>query len=64
MFAKGQQIDIARQCRAPRQDMAEVRRRPQISNRSIGAIALARERRCEAIEVRATWPAAQLFRHL
>lgn len=57
MFTESLQIDVARQSSALRQDMAEVRRRPHVSNRRVVGIALALKRRGEAIEVQPTRPA-------
>ena len=59
MFTERLQIDVARQSSSRRQDMAEVRRRPHVSNRRVVGIALALKRRSEAIEVQPTRPAAQ-----
>ena len=64
MLAERLKIDLARQYASRRQDMAEMRRRPQVSNRRVGTVALAFERRCEAVEIRPAWPAAQMFPHL
>jgi hypothetical protein len=64
MFTESLQIDVARQSSALRQDMAEVRRRPHVSNRRVVGIALALKRRSEAIEVQPTRPAAQMAQHL
>ena len=64
MLAEHSQIDVARQRPARRENMTEMRRRPQVSNGGVGAIALARERCCKAIEVRTARPAAPMFRHL
>lgn len=64
MPAEYLKIDLAQQYASRRQDVAEMRRRPQIPNSSVGAIALAFERRCKAVEIRTAWPAAQMPQHL
>jgi hypothetical protein len=60
VLAEHRQINVARQCPLPSNDMAEVRCRPQISHRRAGAIALSLERGCETVKVWSAWPAPQM----
>jgi hypothetical protein len=60
VLAEHRQIDVARQCSLPSDDMAEVRCRPQISHRRAGAITLSLERGCETVKVWSAWPAPQM----
>jgi hypothetical protein len=64
VLAKLRQINVARHCPLPSHDMAEVRRRPQISHGRAGAIALLLERGCETVKVWSAWPAPQMPQHL
>ena len=60
VLAEHRQINIARQCPVPGDDMAEMCCRPQISHRRAGAIALSLERGCETVKVWSAWPAPQM----
>src|SRR5271165_2533853 len=64
VLAEHRQINVARHCPLPSNDMAEVRCRPQISHGSAGAIALPLERGCETVKVWSAWPAPQMPQHL
>jgi hypothetical protein len=60
VLAEHRQINVARQCPLPSDDMAEVRCRPQISHRRAGAIALSLERGCETVKVWSAWSPPQM----
>jgi hypothetical protein len=63
VLAERRQVNVARHCRLPSDDMAEVRCRPQISHGCAGAIAMPLKRACETVKVRSAWPAPQMSQH-
>ena len=64
VLAKLRQINVAWHCALLNHNMAEVRRRPQISHSRAGAIALPLERGREAVKIWSAWPAPQMLQHL
>ena len=64
VLAERRQINLARHCPLASHDMAKVRRRPQISDRRVGAIPLPLERGCETVKVWSARPAPQMRPHL
>ena len=64
MLAERREIDLARHRPLPSGDVAKVRRRPQISNRRVGAVPLPLERGCETVKVSSARPAPQMRPHL
>jgi hypothetical protein len=64
VLAEHREINLARYCPLPSYDMAEVRRRAQISYRRVGAVPLPLERGCETVKVWSARPAPQMRPHL
>ena len=60
VLAEHHQINVARQCPLPSDDMAEVRCRPQISHGRAGAIAPSLKHGRETIKVWSAWPAPRV----
>jgi len=64
VLAERRQINLVWHCPLPGHDIAKVRRRPQISDRRVGAVPLPLERGCETVKVWSARPAPQMRPHL
>ena len=64
VLAERREINLARHRPLAGHDMAEVRRRPQISDRRVGAVPLPLQRGCETVKVWSARPAPQMRPHL